>query len=224
MSVELRQSRSAFSPGEQNSYRAVCTPAVASLVVAAFSFFALLDWVLGIIPAVAIALGLVALRRIQKAPLELTGERLALGGIMLASLFLAGGWMRLGWIAATEVPPGYQRVSFDDLQPSANAAADAIPSSARQLDGQRVFLRGYAYPGREQSGIKKFVLVRDNGQCCFGGNPKLTDMVEVTLENGLAMDYTTNMRRVAGTFHVAPTTGIDGLPHVVYHLDADYLQ
>ena len=68
-----------------------------------------------------------------------------------------------------------------------------------------MFLKGYAFPGRERHGIKNFVLVRDNLQCCFGGNPKLTDMVEVKLAGNLAMDFTTNLRRVAeGTENTMP--------------------
>jgi len=224
MSVDFQRppAQPALSP--PLTYRALSSAAVASLAISALSFVALLDWSLGVVPMFSIALGLLALRRIQKFPLELAGERLALAGILISSMFLAGGWMRLTWIAATEVPPGYQRVSFDELQPDPTDASQIVPASAMKLDGQRVFLKGYAFPGRERQGIKKFVLVRDNGQCCFGGNPKLTDMVEVTLAGDLAMDFTTNMRHVAGTFHVAPGAGIDGLPRVVYHLDADYLQ
>jgi hypothetical protein len=206
------------------TYRAISSAAVASLAISALSFLALLDWSLGVVPMVSIALGLLALRRIQKLPLELTGERLALAGILISSLFLAGGWMRLAWLTATEVPPGYRRLSFDELQPDPADANQTVPPAALKFDGQRVFLKGYAFPGRERQGIKKFVLVRDNGQCCFGGNPKLTDMVEVTFGGNLAMDFSTNMRHVAGTFHVAPGAGIDGLPRVIYHLDADYLQ
>jgi hypothetical protein len=224
MSVDFQRPPAPFADNSVITYRALSSAAVASLVIAALSFVALFDWSLGVVPLISIALGFVALRRIQKSPLELTGERLALAGVVLASMFLATGWTRLAWLAATEVPPGYRRLSFDELQPESADTTQSIPPAAKELEGQRVFLKGYAFPGRERTGIKKFVLVRDNQQCCFGGNPKLTDMVEVNLEGKLAMDFTTNMRRVAGTFHVAPGIGIDGLPRVVYHLDADYLQ
>jgi hypothetical protein len=224
MSVDFQPSPAQYAGSPQIVYRALSSAAVACLAISALSFVALLDWSLGVVPMVSIALGLVALRRIQKSPLELTGERLALAGILIASAFLSAGWMRLAWLAATEVPPGYQRLSFDELQPDPANAGQTVPLTATRLDGQRVFLKGYVFPGRERHGIKNFVLVRDNLQCCFGGNPKLTDMVEVKLAGNLAMDFTTNLRRVAGTFHVAPGAGIDGLPRVVYHLDADYLQ
>ncbi len=130
----------------------------------------------------------------------------------------------IGLAGSHRSAPGYLRLSFDELQPDPNYPSQDVPPAAIKLDGQRIFLKGYAFPGRDRTGIKKFVLVRDNLQCCFGGNPKLTDMVEVTLEGDLAMDFSTDMRRVAGTFHVAAGAGIDGLPRVVYHLDADYLQ
>jgi hypothetical protein len=36
------------------------------------------------------------------------------------------------------------------------------------MDGQLIRIRGYMLPSFQQSGIKKFVLVRDNMECCFG--------------------------------------------------------
>ena len=40
------------------------------------------------------------------------------------------------------------------------------------------------------------------GTCCFGGEPKLTDMIEVKLEGSLAIEYARRKRKLAGTFKV----------------------
>ena len=37
-------------------------------------------------------------------------------------------------------------------------------------------------PARPQ-GITQFLLVRDQGTCCFGGNPKVTDRILVQLSD-----------------------------------------
>ncbi|HEX4149340.1 MAG TPA: hypothetical protein VHY20_10145, partial [Pirellulales bacterium] len=168
MSVDTQRPLGQFAGNSPIVYRALSSTAVASLAISALSFVALLDWSLGVVPMLSIALGLLSLRRIQRSPLELTGERLALAGVVISSMFLAAGWTRLAWLDATEVPPGYRRVSFDEFQPDTADTSQGIPPAAQALEGQRVFLKGYAFPGRERQGIKKFVLVRDNQQCCFG--------------------------------------------------------
>ena len=82
------------------------------------------------------------------------------------------------------------------------------------------------YPGRQKDGIREFLLVRDQGECCFGGNPKITDRIQVSLENPLTLTYESRLHKVGGTFHVevAPKT-IDGAKGgIYYHLRADHLQ
>jgi hypothetical protein len=91
------------------------------------------------------------------------------------------------------------------------------------MDGQRVFMKGFVLPGRQSNGIKDFILVWNSGDCCFGATPTTTHMVAVTLNDPLRLNYTTGVRKVAGTFHVEPGAAAEG-QDVVYRLDADYLQ
>lgn len=224
MSVELARQPRLSTAGDETIYRAVSPLAVLSFVCGILSVFALLAWGLAVIPAVALVAGGIACRRINQRPMELTGRPLALIGMTLAALFWAAGWARLEYIELTEVPEGYLKVSYDELQPDPNEPTQLFPQRAAELDGKRVFLKGFAFPGRETSGIKEFVLVRDNGDCCFGGNPKLTDMVQVTLVGPLAMEYSPRQRNVAGTFHVNRGKALDGLRQPIYYLEADYLQ
>ena len=122
----------------------------------------------------------------------------------------------------TEVPLGYERISYAELQ--ANETGAPVPASAKALDGKKVFIKGYVYPGAQTQGIQRFVLVRDNGTCCFGGAmPKLNDMVDVKLADSLRVNYSTGVFRVAGTFRVQPTDA-PGLGQVLYQLDADYVK
>ena len=64
-------------------------------------------------------------------------------------------------------------------------------------------------PARDTAGIRKFVLCRDAGTCCFGGNPKKTDRIVVSLANASGMIY--QKQPVARGRHVPsvarPSTG-----------------
>ncbi len=92
------------------------------------------------------------------------------------------------------------------------------------MEGKKIFIKGYIYPGREIEGIKTFLLVRDQGDCCFGGNPKITDRIQVTLTDPLRLTYRPRLHALAGVFHIKPTTAVNAGGGVFYQLDADYLQ
>ena len=96
---------------------------------------------------------------------------------------------------------------------------------AIELDGDRVFVKGYVFPGGQKENLKQFVLVPDMGTCCFGGEPKLTDMIEVTLQEPLRVDFSYRKRKLGGTLKVdsklKPVSGVNG---VYYQLDVDYLK
>ncbi|MEK6235181.1 MAG: hypothetical protein N2C14_10735, partial [Planctomycetales bacterium] len=63
----------------------------------------------------------------------------------------------------------------------------------------------------------------DNGDCCFGGQPKLTDMIQVTLKDSQTLDYSPHMVKVSGTFQLRDEVALHDVGSVVYHLeDAEY--
>src|SRR5262245_56652765 len=98
------------SDAEPFSYRALSSYAVLSLALGVLSCMTVLDWWLAVFPASAVLLGLFALLQIRWRPEELTGGPLAKIGIALALVFWAGGWSWLGYVYATEVPEGYERI------------------------------------------------------------------------------------------------------------------
>jgi hypothetical protein len=76
------------------------------------------------------------------------------------------------------------------------------------------------YPGSRQRGITEFVLCRDQGDCCFGGDPKLTDRVLVRLADPKnALDYTQRLVKIAGRFRVEPAGAPELGGGVIYHID-----
>ncbi len=225
MGVEVETGRSSDVIEDYSQYRALSVLAVASCILGLLSATSFLAWALAaIVPPLGIATGLVALWRIHSNPTEMTGKRVAWLGIALSLLFLCGGTTYLTYDYVTEVPPGYERLNYAELQPDPDIKGEMFPPAISERNGERVFIKGYVYPGKQTSGIKQFVLCRDNGDCCFGGQPKLTDRILVNLKGSLALNYSTKLRRVAGKFRVEPGQGTDGVGGVIYHLDADYLK
>lgn len=208
-----------------SQYRAVCMSAVSTMVLGIISIPAILFSKLLILPVLGIGLGLYALIQLRKHRDELTGLNLARIGLAICIVVLVTGTSYSGYVYATEVPDGYERISFSLLKPEPGSRT-LIPSSALELNGQRVFVKGYVHPGvSSRKGIKQFVLVPDMKTCCFGGQPALTDMIEVTLEDPLRVNYSFAKRRLAGVLRVSPQPkNVAGLEGVYYHLEADYVR
>jgi hypothetical protein len=197
--------------------------AVVSLALGVLSFVAVFAITLSIIPLAAVLTGMYAWRQIALRQGEMSGQRLANIGIGLGLMFWLSGWALLAYQRAVEVPEGYRRLTFDELQPDENVPNELIPASAQAVDGQRVFMKGYMLPGRQTHDIHEFLLVWSSGDCCFGGNPPLTHVVEVKFAPELSIDYSTQVQRVAGTFHVDRNVGGSLGQNVIYRLDADWV-
>jgi hypothetical protein len=209
---------------QDEPYRAVSSAAVVSLVFGVASILAFLDWMLLFLPFMGLIAGLMAGRKIRQYPEEFSGRGLARMGTLLslAAIIAASGWLWYSMI--TEAPDGYLRISYAELQPDKDAPPTDIPHSAADLEGKRVFIKGFMYPGPERSGIRRFILCRDNGTCCFGGvTPKPSDMVDVRLAGELKAEYATRVTRVGGVFHIDPSSSNSGLD-AKYHLEADYIR
>lgn len=203
MSVDL-ESRNVSEPeaGNDFTYRTLSSAAVLSAVVGVLSAAALLDWMMLAIPALGILLGMGAIRTIRRRPDELAGLGLAKAGLVLSVTFLVVGFSWLLFVYSVEVPEGYARISYDELQPSAEKPRQPIPDTALELNGKNVFIKGFVYPGRDRDGIREFLLVRDQGDCCFGGQPKITDRIQVKLADPERLTYKNSLHKLAGTFRI----------------------
>jgi hypothetical protein len=206
----------------EGRYRAVAGTAIAAAVVALLSPLAFLDWSLAVVPILGMVLGGLAYRTISQRADEFTGRPLAIGAIVVSALSLVGGVVTLSRAYIAELPAGYERLNYGMLQPLSGDPAGTVPDTARAMDGRNVLLKGYMYPGKQQRGITQFLLVRDQGDCCFGGNPKITDRVLVQLKDPghpTGIDFSPRLIKIAGTFAIRPmgAPGLDG--GVLYHLE-----
>ncbi len=208
------------TPADADAYRALSGVALAAAALAAFAPLAFFDWWLAVVPILALVLGSVALGDIRRRPHELTGRPLAVGAMCVGAACLIGGLARLSMVYTAELPPGFERLSYALLQPAEGDPPTAVPETALAFAGRDVLLKGYMYPGSRQHGIVQFLLVRDQGDCCFGGNPKITDRVLVSLADPRGIDFTQRLVKIAGRFQVRPAGAPEIGGGVLYHLEA----
>ncbi len=182
------------------------------------------------IPALGIFVGLKAWARIRLMPDQASGSKLAMTGVLLSLLGLVGGLSYASYVYATEVPPGYERTSFDDFRPDeVEQRGDLlVPRDVQKLDGRKVFIKGFMRPGSSpvRTNVRQFLLVRDNNQCCFGdiSSVKYFDQVLVVTVGSLSTDFSTGIYRVGGTLHIHPENIVRGVGYPVYTLEADHLE
>ena len=117
---------------------------------------------------------------------------------------------------------GLYDLTFDDvkfdLEPEETFTADRLTDEIRQIDGQKIKIRGYIRPSFSQRGLKNFVFVRDNKECCFGPNAAIYDCMLVKLKKQTTTDYTVRPVTVEGTFYLKPYQGPDGDTWAIYRM------
>lgn len=126
-------------------------------------------------------------------------------------------------------------INFDDLkfpiEIDQKFEDDLLTESVKSLDGKRVKLRGYILPATlfRQTGIREFVLVRDNKECCFGPGAALFDCVIVNMIPGKTTDFATRPVTVEGLLTIDTKTyahpeglGPKGTSHfAIFHIDGE---
>jgi hypothetical protein len=237
MSTATLDFDSAAPADEAISYRAVHTGAVLGLALGAMTAtFTLLAWgstpeviYIALLNAIAFSFCLWSLAKIRRDPDQYTGAPIAMLGLVLSIFFLIGGVSYGGYVYATEVPEGYTRISFNAMKPDEleQRAGATIPAEIAALDGKKVFIKGYMRPDSvtQRIGIKEFLLVRDNNQCCFGdiSSVKYFDQIDVDMTGSLAVDFRDrDVYRMGGILKIQPQNAHRGPLAPVFTLKADY--
>jgi len=102
------------------------------------------------------------------------------------------------------------RVTFDDLNlltvlnmdPVTEDVETWMPDWMTSLNGQQVRVRGFIYPSFFGDGIEKFVLLRDDKECCYGPGAKIYDNMDVRLKPGVTTTFTIRPIDVVGRFRI----------------------
>jgi hypothetical protein len=121
-----------------------------------------------------------------------------------------------------------RNITFDtvklDMKKGDPFKRSLITPTIERLDGARIRVRGYILPPFQQTGLTRFVLVRDNMACCFGPGAMIFDSMIVELKPGLTIDYVISPVAVEGTFNIRVVEGPSGKPISIYHVLGEKVQ
>jgi hypothetical protein len=113
-------------------------------------------------------------------------------------------------------------ITFDDIkfdiEKDAKFERSMLTPKIEELSGRDVRIRGYILPTFQQSGIRNFVLVRDNMECCFGPGAAIYDCIIVDMI-GATAEFTTRPVTVEGELTFREVLDFDGITRAIYHLD-----
>lgn len=122
-------------------------------------------------------------------------------------------------------------ITFDDLkfemEKDAAFEPKLITKEIKELDKKTVKLRGFILPTSvfQQNGIKQFVLVRDNQECCFGPGAAIYDCVMIDMAPGKTTNFATRVVTVKGKFEIDTKSyqypEPDGGYYAIYRMTAE---
>ncbi|HEX4146033.1 MAG TPA: hypothetical protein VHY91_21205 [Pirellulales bacterium] len=130
---------------------------------------------------------------------------------------------------AAERPAGSQAsaprdATFDDvkldLKKDEPFKRTLLTPKVKELDGKWIKIRGYILPSFQDTGIKQFVLMRDNMECCFGKGAALHDCILVELLDDATTNFTVRPVTVIGKFSIKEVVDAEGKQLAIYRLDA----
>lgn len=132
------------------------------------------------------------------------------------------------WRGEPQEIDGVTDTSFDDIKFEMEVGGDfdrtMLTDSINDLVGKKIRIRGYIRPSFQQDGIRQFILVRDNQECCFGPGAALFDCVLVKMEKGKSTSFTVRPVAVEGTFTVKEFEGPDGKLWAIYRMVANRVE
>ena len=115
--------------------------------------------------------------------------------------------------------------TFDDIKFEMEVGApfkrSMLTPAIEAMVGQRIRIRGFMLPTAQKRGIKQFVLVRDNQECCFGPGAALYDCIFVEMRPGTSAEFSIRPMAVTGIFGIKEIVGPNGQHLAIYHLDAE---
>ncbi|MEZ6127402.1 MAG: hypothetical protein R3C59_01805 [Planctomycetaceae bacterium] len=174
---------------------------------------------------VGVVVGIVAFFRIRASSGAVRGTGFAATGMVMALLCLTLGSVKLANAYETECPEGFLRVNFPNEISKKEfvyygGGARRLHPDVAKFIGQKVFLKGFMWQTQYDEGLTSFVLLKDNGECCFGGKPKPFDMMVVHMAEGTSTRAYNGMVAVAGILNANVKAGEE---EPVYTLDETVL-
>jgi len=126
------------------------------------------------------------------------------------------------YLRADDVEVKAKDVTFDDIKfdikKDAPFKRSMLTEKIEKLADSSIKIRGYILPSFQQKGIKQFVLVRDNMECCFGPGAALYDCIVVEMAPGKSASFTVRPVSVEGKFEISEFKDPDGKHLAIYRL------
>ena len=116
-------------------------------------------------------------------------------------------------------PTKFDDIKFD-IEKDGEFKPEMLTEQIKALNNEDIAIRGYILPNSvlKQTGIKQFVLVRDNQECCFGPGAALYDCIIVEMTEKHSASFTTRPVTVEGRFTIEEYKFGDKVL-AIYHLD-----
>ena len=100
---------------------------------------------------------------------------------------------------------------------------DVIPPQLKAYDGKRVWLTGFVLPLRTKRGlVTEFLLLRDQGTCCFGAQAQINHFMRVKYPPGIKHEGPVPWK-VQGTIRVGEIY-IQGYLTGIYQMEAEKVE
>ena len=117
------------------------------------------------------------------------------------------------------VDKGFDDIKFDMVKGDP-FRREMLTPKIEALFGQRIRIRGFILPPPQRKGLKKFVLVRDNMECCFGPGAALFDCIVVDMDPGQTAEFSIRPIAVEGVLTLEEIFLPTGKHLAIYHLQA----
>lgn len=98
-----------------------------------------------------------------------------------------------------------------------------IPAEVMALTGSKAMVEGWMVPMQvdDNGGVKSFVLVKTQPQCCFGDTQKMNEWIDVTMPAGKTADFNVDRPvKAYGTLEVGEKIE-DGFVLSIYRMKAE---
>ena len=123
---------------------------------------------------------------------------------------------------------GVQETTFDDIkfemEKTDRFRRKMLTQQIEDKFGSRIRIRGYIFPTLKKRGLRQFVLVRDNLECCFGPGAALFDCILVEMQPGKTAEYSIRPVAVTGRFRFEEFYDAEGVVRAIYRLDGEQVE
>lgn len=113
-------------------------------------------------------------------------------------------------------------LTFDDLKFDIEVGQaferELLSEEVKALHGKEITLSGFMRPSFKASGLKGFIFVRDDKECCFGPQAAIYDCVRVKLNKGTNTNYLVRPFKVRGDFYLKEREGPDGTIWSIFNM------